>query len=247
MPHRRGRPVELIRAGRLDGAPWCVLITARHHACEAMAGYALEGLLAAILAADGDGPWFRERVEVLAIPFVDKDGVEDGDQGKNRKPHDHGRDYIDQPIHPETAALMARVPAWLAGRPLVAIDIHCPGLSGTLNQHVYQVGAREPEVAQEQGRFGTLLESLCSGPIRYRAASDVAFGTAWNTAANLTVGQVRLRGLRGWASTLPGCRLATSLEIPYADAGGIACTPESVRHLGHDLAKALHRYIGESP
>ena len=52
-----------------------------------------------MLADNEDGYWFRRNVEVLAIPFMDKDGVEEGDQGKNRKPRDHNRDYIGQSVH----------------------------------------------------------------------------------------------------------------------------------------------------
>ena len=41
---RTGRDVEMLRVGRLDGeAPFRVLVTARHHACESMASFALEG------------------------------------------------------------------------------------------------------------------------------------------------------------------------------------------------------------
>jgi murein tripeptide amidase MpaA len=36
-----------------------------------------------------EGRLARERFRFLAVPFMDKDGVEDGDQGKNRRPRDH--------------------------------------------------------------------------------------------------------------------------------------------------------------
>ena len=91
----KGRRVELLRAGCLDGSPkHRILLTARHHACESMASYVLEGVLSAIVAEEEDGKWLRENVEVIVIPFMDKDGVEEGDQGKYRRPRDHNRDYI---------------------------------------------------------------------------------------------------------------------------------------------------------
>ena len=70
----QGRNVEVLRAGCLDGEPrHRVLITARHHACETIASFALEGLLASILAESetdtDDGRWFRKNVEVLIVPF----------------------------------------------------------------------------------------------------------------------------------------------------------------------------------
>jgi hypothetical protein len=58
-----------------------------------MASYSLEGLMEGILAGDDVGRWLAGHVEFLVVPFVDKDGVEEGDQGKNRRPHDHNRDY----------------------------------------------------------------------------------------------------------------------------------------------------------
>jgi hypothetical protein len=38
-------------------------------------------------------------------------------------------------------------------------------------------------------------------------------------------------------------RLATTLEIPYASAGGRPVTIESARLLGHDLARAIRRFL----
>jgi hypothetical protein len=34
-------------------------------------------------------------VEFCIAPFMDKDGVEEGDQGKLRWPHDHWEDYAE--------------------------------------------------------------------------------------------------------------------------------------------------------
>ena len=70
-----------------------LVLTARHHACESMASHVLEGILSGVLADDDCGRRWREGWQVVAAPFMDKDGVEDGDQGKNRRPHDHNRDY----------------------------------------------------------------------------------------------------------------------------------------------------------
>ena len=82
---RKGRAVELLRLGRLDGAPrFRIALAARHHCCESVADWVLEGAMEAILAPDETGGWFRENVEALVVPFADKDGVEDGDQGDRK-------------------------------------------------------------------------------------------------------------------------------------------------------------------
>src|SRR5579872_5448325 len=105
----KGRSAELVRFGRIDGsADRRVLLTARHHACEMAANYVLEGVIAATLADDDDARWLRQHVEFVAVPFIDKDGVEEGDQGKMRAPYDHWLDYRGDSRYASVAALRQR-------------------------------------------------------------------------------------------------------------------------------------------
>lgn len=233
---RKGRSVERLHVGRLDGDPtYRVLLTARHHACEMMANYVMEGVLESVLADTEDGYWFRRNVEILAIPFMDKDGVEDGDQGKNRKPRDHNRDYIGESVHPSVAALRTFVPNWSNGRLKAAFDLHCPYIRGPHNEEIYIVGSSDERMWRRQCEFGRLVESLQSGPLVYRASHNLPFGQAWNTGANMRDNKSCGR----WASDLEGIRLATSFEIPYANAGGRPVTAESARAFGRSLARAI--------
>ena len=78
-----------------------ILLTARHHACESTGDYVMEGFLREFAVDPLAG------FSVIAVPFVDYDGVIHGDQGKNRAPHDHNRDYTDAPIYPEVRAIKA--------------------------------------------------------------------------------------------------------------------------------------------
>jgi len=235
-----GRAVERLHVGRLDGAPrYRVLLTARHHACEMMANYVLEGALEAVLADNEDGRWFRRNVEILAIPFMDKDGVEEGDQGKNRKPRDHNRDYIGKSVHPSVAALRTFVPNWSNDRLVAAFDLHCPWIRGAHNEVIYIVGSADEDMWQRQQEFGRLLESVQSGPLVYRASDNLPFGQAWNTGSNVGSN----RSCAQWASDLEGMRLTASFEIPYANAGGRPVTPDSARAFGQSLARALRSYL----
>ena len=103
-----------------------------------------------VLTANNLQKSLRENIEIRAVPFTDKDGVVDGDQGKNRRPHDHCRDYNDDKpsIHPEVAAIRAMLQDWSkeAGDPSVVMDIHCPWLRGSWlekdnsNEYIYTVG-----------------------------------------------------------------------------------------------------------
>jgi len=240
----KGRVAERLLAGRLDGeAPYGLLLTARHHACECIANFVMEGILEAVLADSADGAWFRENVGVLAIPFVDKDGVEDGDQGKNRRPRDHNRDYTDPSVHATVRAIRALVPAWSRGRPLVALDLHCPYMSGAYNEHVYFVGQDDPRQWQGVTRLAGILEKNQRGPVPYAAADNLPFGKAWNTGGNWTAGNNFAR----WSQTLPGVCFGGSLEFPYANVKDWTVDPDGVRAFGGDLARAIRLYLQEAP
>jgi len=239
----KGRSAERLHAGRIDAEPkYRVLLTARHHACEMIASYSLEGFLDAILADTELGRWFANNVEVLAVPFVDKDGVEDGDQGKNRKPHDHNRDYEGDSIYPTVRAIRQFVPQWSQGKLAAAIDLHCPHISGKYNEVIYIVGSTDAGMWREQQRFAGILESVREGPLPYSAASNLPFGTAWNTAGNYG----NYKSCSSWAQELPGIRLATTIEIPYANAGTTVVTADGARAFGRDVARAIRQYLESS-
>ena len=235
-----GRSVERIHAGKLDGEPrFRVLMTSRHHACESMGTCAMEGVLDAVLADSDDGRWFRENVELAAVPFMDKDGVEQGDQGKNRKPRDHNRDYAGTSVHAEVAAMREFAPEWSKGKLAGAFDLHCPWIRGPHNEVIYIVGSRHARVWEQQQAFGRLLEKVQSGPLAYKASDNLPFGKSWNTGAN--TGENKSFAL--WAAELEGVRLVASFEIPYANAGGQVVTAESARQFGRSLARAIRAYL----
>ena len=236
----QGREVERLNLGRLDGSPeHRVLLTCRHHCCEMMASYAVEGVIEEVLGDTDDGAWLREHVEFLIVPFVDKDGVENGDQGKNRKPHDHNRDYAGESLYPTVAAIRELVPTWADGKLRVAIDLHCPAIRGTSNEVIYFVGGPDEAIWKRVTDFCRILESSRTGPLPYHVTDNLPFGQGWNTEKNYGSGKSFSR----WASELPGIDISATVEIPYANAGGEPVTPDSARAFGHDLARALRRYL----
>ncbi|MHC4177088.1 MAG: hypothetical protein ACYSWU_06260 [Planctomycetota bacterium] len=239
---RKGRENRRLRAGRLDGQPeYRVLITCRHHCCEMMAGWALEGVIEAVLADTDDGKWFRRNVEVLAVPMMDLDGVEEGDQGKNRKPHDHNRDYLGESIYPSVAALRNLASEWSAGRLRIALDLHCPYIRGggdgpSSNERIFLVGNPSPEIWRRQQEFGKLLQQVQTGPLVYHPKHNIPWGQAWNT-------EKQPRSCSRWTAALPGVLVGVTIEIPYANVGGKPVSPITARLLGHDLARAIRRYL----
>jgi hypothetical protein len=242
---RQGRSVELLRAGCLDRerSRGVVLLTSRHHACEAMATYALEGFLAAVLADDELGRRWRENWQVIAVPFMDKDGVENGDSGKNRAPHDHNRDYNDQPLYPEVAAWM-KLGGTLQDRVVAVMDMHCPWIRGEWNDRAYFVGPRDEGFWKKEQQYAATLARVRSGPIPFREQDCLPFGTAWNIGGNFAQG----RSCSAWAmAAFPNTDLVASLELAYADALGVEVTADNARAFGRDLAQALAEHLDQKP
>lgn len=240
---RAGRDVELLRR-EAPSPRFRILLTARHHACETLASFCLEGLLDAALADDELGHWFSEHTAMAAVPFMDKDGVEAGDQGKNRSPYDHNRDYggeLLDSIYPEVRSLRRWAGTWMAkGKTGVVMDLHCPWIRGDRNEEVYFVGLPDKRVWKKVTDFSHVLESCHRGTLPYTEARNLPFGQDWNVG---TSGAIGAKTCARWGSELPGAHFATSLEVPYASASGVEVTPDSARALGRDLALALRTYL----
>jgi zinc carboxypeptidase len=239
----QGRDVELIRLGCLDAEPKArILLTCRHHCCEMMASYVLEGIMDSILAGSGDEmKWLRENVEFMVIPFVDKDGVENGDQGKNRRPHDHNRDYGDSNIYNSVKTIRDMVPLWADGILKVALDMHCPYLSGgAYNEIIYMVGSDVDETWQQQQAFSKNLAKSANNSLPFSPENNLPFGEGWNVGTNYSAG----KSFAKWAGeSIPGIKLPTTIEIPYSNAGGVDVTQQSARAFGEDIAKAFYEYL----
>ncbi len=241
---RKGRAVEALSFGKLAGEPeHRVLLTARHHACEMMASYALEGIVEATLADDEAGGWLREHVEFLAVPFMDKDGVEEGDQGKARRPHDHNRDYAAPCIYPEVRALRERARDWSEGKLRMALDLHCPWIRGEWNEQIYFVGVPDEGLWARAERFCDALEHAATGPLPYRTANNLPFGVAWNTAEEYGPRNGEPVDASDWFGTLPGIWFGTTMELPYANVEGAEVTADSARAFGRDLARAIREHL----
>lgn len=235
---RQGQSVPLLRAGCLDEKKvrGFVLLTSRHHACEMIATYSLEGILSAALADDDVGRRWRERWQIVAAPFIDKDGVEAGDQGKNRAPHDHNRDYNAQPIYPEVVAWM-KLGESLGSRVAFTLDMHCPSIRGEWNDRVYLVGAPTPAMAEKDMAFAAAIERVAVGTLPFHTSDGyLAAGTAWNRPSTYTAGRTNANWSR---DTFPQSHFCGTIEISYADAFGSEVNADSARALGRRLAHAI--------
>jgi len=139
-----GTPVPLAAMGEGENV---ILMTARHHACEAPANYILEGVLRELYQK------LPENCRILTVPFVDMAGVLAGDQGKGRKPHDHNRDYIDDSIYPTVRAIKELI---AKENIKFVFDFHSPCHLGSGNDSTSLVNAYE-SMRPEMNRLSKLF------------------------------------------------------------------------------------------
>ena len=227
---RKKRKVEILRLGNPEGK-FKVLLTCRHHCCEMTASYALEGMMEEILS----NRKLRECADFLIVPFVDKDGVEDGDQGKNRKPFDHNRDYGRKSIYPEVKALRKLTENWLDNKPLFSLDMHCPWLKNGMHEQIFFVGQKAAAGKKSLLEFSKLLEKTKKCKLCYMVKDNLAYGVDWNTGT--------AAHFAGWAAALPKAIFASTIEIPYARVHGREVTPALARIFGKNLAKAILLFL----
>ncbi|HBC88044.1 MAG TPA: peptidase M14 [Lentisphaeria bacterium] len=232
---KKGRDVERLMIGGPD-CEFRILITARHHCCEMMANYAVEGAIESILESD----WFLKNARIMIIPFVDKDGVEDGDQGKNRRPHDHNRDYIPDAVYNETKAIMDFVPEWIKGKTFLFLDIHCPWIRGKGNNSIYIPGSRHADNWKEQLELGKALMEVNKGPLPYFIEDNLPFGKDWNIG-----NPPGLKTSSNWAYE-QGSKAAMTLELPYSEARGQEVNQETAKIFGNYLAAAIREYLSSN-
>lgn len=215
-----------------------IVITARHHACEMMASYVLEGLISRLMSDSREMKWLLDNTEFFIVPFMDVDGVEDGDQGKQRMPRDHWLDYSGESIFRSTAALREQIPAWSEGKLRIAMDLHCPSIVGKDHEYIHLVGEPDKDVASEQAEFARRLEAQ-DGELDFSAKSILPWGIGWNVSSNYKLGE----SFSTWMSKTEGLKLATTLEFPYSNSDGKKVTPENSRAFGADVAGALFEYL----
>ncbi|CAK7015165.1 MAG: hypothetical protein PETM_00590 [Petrimonas sp.] len=229
------RPIEKVIIRPKNKAEYKVLITARHHACEMMANYVIEGMIDEILMNKKLG----SNIEYCFIPFIDIDGVENGDQGKNRLPRDHNRDYSGEAVYNSTIKLKEWFPEWSQNMTTICIDIHCPWIRGDGNEHIYLPGSQFSEMAEEQSKFSRHLTQTNSGELKVSNNLIYPFGYGWNTHQNNSKGF----SFSKWVSTFEHVKLGTSIEFPYGVNVKQTITQQNASNFGRDFIKAVNEYL----
>lgn len=224
-----GRKVPLIVAD--NGAGRDITLSCRHHCCESVASYVLEGCFGYMLSHRDD----FGRFNIHMLPFVDLDGAENGDQGKNRRPHDHNRDYIDRPVY----SVIRRWKEYLAGLHVSAFcDFHDPWLYGY--DHDYSSLVINAARVADTERFSRIFRDVTrerAGGIPHTAEHDIYPGQDFNK------GDGRKRSASSYGADI-GAEHVFSLETPYFGRD-FTVTEKGLREYGEDFARSLAILLGK--
>ena len=227
----KGRDIPLLTFGS-GGKD--VVFTARHHCCESTASYALEGVIEGIFAEHGNLP---EKYRFHVIPFIDIDGAENGDQGKCRKPHDHNRDYTENPIYSSVKALKEYAEKLNC---VCFIDFHSPwrwgGADSRPHIHLTSYAESNDELEDEfVSALKTITESSDSDRIKYDGYITHPVNSANQPDTSISDNYFRY---------VLGSRFALTIETPYSGDFEEAYTPEMLRKWGKAIAKAFGEVFG---
>lgn len=208
-----------------------IMLTARHHCCESTGNYVLEGVIDELCDNLPYG------YKVIAIPFVDADGVVNGDQGKNRIPHDHNRDYNreDKSIYNAVREIknLAQI-----NKIVYAFDFHSPWHIGGRNDKIFIVQKDKANIPIYE-KFGKLFENENNNnSMQYKQSDDIAPGVEWNKTEN---GMDNT--FSSYFSRLDSNKLAFTLENTYFGSPEDAVSQDKLIETGRCFARALIKYI----
>lgn len=243
------RQTELLRiASRGKEPQWLFAFAARHHACETTASPVLEGIVDEILSGSPEGDWIRDNADCVFVPFMDKDGVEDGEQGKKRRPHDHNQDYF-MGRYTSVRALKELLVRESHGKRIVYFDLHSPhvrsGAKDPEQDSVFMFSSPNPlqnariDVFRrhwtETSKGGRLVYDG-KNDIKVKADRDAAAARAWDFC------EPKISTSRRWVGALPNCWASICCEFGYSLCGGVY-SQDGGRELGRNLLKAVGRTV----
>ena len=161
------------------------------------------------------------------VPMMDVDGVENGDQGKERSPHDHNRDYEKDRYNSVRALKEFAAPLDIE----FFLDLHCPGLQ-TSKPYLYYTDEDEAVVAEFSRILAdTTAESEHENPIIFDGSSDYRDGPHFAACS------------KGYFFLKAGSPFSTTLEFPYSGVVGNEYTIDRMYDFGTSVIKAVEKYL----
>lgn len=224
---RKLRSVPLVEFGDENGKQ--IVLTSRHHGCESTGDYVLEGVVESLFNAKLKG------YRVICIPFMDYDGVVDGDQSKGRFPMgDYNRDYDKEkePLYNETAKVRE---LFDEKTPIAAFDFHSPWHCGGRNDFIFLVHPH-PDAEERINAFGKILEkNIDEKSMKYEQKNDIPPDFEWNKSSAKTCSR--------YVVTRKDCLLSFTTETTYFGESDNIFNGEKAVNFGKCFGKSVVEFL----
>ncbi len=238
---RGDRPVPALRVsqpGASDAERFGVWVLARQHAWECGSSWVARGLIEWLVSDDPRAEALRKRSLVTIVPIMDIDNTAIGAGGKEQKPHDHNRDWSEEPHWRSVEAAMARIKELdAAGRFDLFLDLHNPGwviqdsfFLAVPRNLISDVGCRNLD------RFLQAARVEINGPLKFNNKVDILepkYDPLWQ---HMGVHWV----VRHAREHVVALLLETPWNTPHS-------TTEGYCRVGQQLGLAIERYFRTNP
>ena len=218
-------------------APKYLIFTGRMHCCETVASFVLEGVVNDFAKLPADDPFWKEYC-IYVVPMMDVAGVENGDQGKNRLPHDHNRDWEDgKEIYEVTKDLKAFARAKQADGKQIAmfIDFHCPYLFNWAGNYLSYGEWNEPEILI----FKDILEATVNADTR---PNRIRFNFMDEHSYNRNIQKNQQPNVsKTWFYNL-GAIATFSVETLFTEKDNLY-VPENLHQWGGNVATTIREFL----
>ena len=207
-----------------------IYIIARQHSGETPGTWAMDGIFRFL--ANGGAP----DIEWWLVPFVDLDGVQDGNYGKDALPYDFNRAWGKLPMRPELKGLQRDISTFsTVTSPCALLDLHAPGHN---EDGIYTHLPHEGRPDDQRKRVQQWAECLHKRLVEVMGRDEEAYYHEMNYISRWDKNNT----VCSWAwdeLKLP----AFGTEVSYQSYGGEILDPDGYRKAGRALALAALDYL----
>ncbi len=231
----QSRPLHRLRlGGDRGGTRPGLYLMARQHAGETPGSLVLDGILRFLATDDEDAPEIREALDVWVCPFVDLDGVVNGDYGKDALPWDYNRAWERLPMRASVHAIQRDLLRFKERTgPRLALDLHAPGHS-TPGVYVQLPRSERPEAQRTAAlEFATALGERFPELPASKIAHETTYASRWNKLS--TVGT--------WCWDYLDETPCSAVETSYQRLTDDLLTLEDYQMIGRRVLRAAHRWL----
>ncbi len=211
-----------------------IWIQARQHAWEAGSSWVCKGVLDWLISDDPEAAALRQCSDIVVVPIMDIDHVEQGAGGKGAIPQDHNRDWSDHPHWRSVEAAQKMILEMNSTAQFeIFIDLHNPDAQ---SKKPFFFTAPE-EILTEQGkqnlaRFLGIARKEMKAPLAFIGEvreSGSKYDQKWEVISKNWVARKCQPGV-------VAITLETAWNTPDSNVGGY-------QHVGKGLAKTISQYV----